>query len=151
MRNKTRAAALALICGVALAATSAAAQTGSQAPDPAMPGGAMTTPGMSQSQINPTSDQVQAFVKSLEGFFTQSLPGPKPTVGDSVPQDVKTHPMPPAAAEAVPQAKDHHVVKADDQTILIVDPITRQVVGVISASGSTTGVGSSNSDSGSSK
>ena len=99
-------------------------------------------PYTAQGNISPTADQLQSFVKSLEGYVSQSLSGTTPNVGASVPAQVKTQPMPAAAAAAVPEVKDHHVVKGDDQTILIVDPVTRQIVGVISASDiSTTGAG----------
>ena len=99
-------------------------------------------PYTAQGNISPTADQVQSFVKSLENYVAQSMTGTSPTVGATVPAQVKTQPMPAAAAAAVPEVKDHHIVKADDQTILIVDPVTRQIVGVISASdSSTTGAG----------
>lgn len=129
---------------VFFAAGDAVAQTSSPSPAASAPAGPYT----SQGNISPTDDQVQSFVKSLEGFVAQSLSGTTPTVGASVPPQVKTQPMPPAAAAAVPEVKDHHVVKADDQTILIVDPVTRQIVGVIQASdaSSTTGAGSPNSN-----
>lgn len=127
---------------VFFAAGDAVAQTSSPASSPAA--SAPAGPYTAQGNISPTADQVQSFVKSLEGFVAQSI-GVDPTVGASVPPQVKTQPMPAAAAAAVPEVKDHHVVKADDQTILIVDPVTRQIVGVISASdSSTTGAGTPN-------
>ena len=150
------AAGLVLACSVAFAAVPAAAQTASPAPsDPAAQSG--PAPDSGKKQITATGDQAQAVLKSLEGLLVQSLSGFQPSVGASVPPDLQTQPMPPAAKSALPEAKDHHVVKTDDQTILIVDPATRQVVGVIQAmsdssapdDGGTTGQGGS--DSGSSR
>jgi len=119
---------------------SAIAQTGAPSPAP----GSYTA----QGNLSPTDAQVQSFVKSLEDLVAQSLAGKTtPVVGAPVTPDVKLQPMPPAAAAAVPEVKDHHVVKAEDQTILIVDPITRQIVGVISAmEKATTGAGSQDPD-----
>lgn len=153
MRHTTRAgvAALALACGVALTAFGAAAQTTDPSQN-AAPGVTMT-PG-APAPINPTADQARALLQSLENFVTQSVSGPKPTVGASVSPDVKLQPMPPAAQQALPQAKDHHVAKTDDDTILIVDPVTRQVVGVIqemdesTTTGTTPDSGSNNPASG---
>ncbi|RKE74363.1 hypothetical protein [Pseudorhodoplanes sinuspersici] len=121
------------------AAGDAVAQTGSPASSPAASSSGYTA----QGNISPTADQVQSFVQSLENFVGQSLAGPAPAVGAKVPEGVKTQPMPPAAAAAVPEVKDHHVAKMDDQTILIVDPATGQIVGMISASdgSATTGAG----------
>lgn len=135
----------ALLTGSAafLAAGDAVAQTGS----PASSSAASGTSYNAQGNISPTADQVQSFVQSLENFVGQSISGPTPVVGAKVPQDVKLQPVPPAAAAAVPEVKDHHVAKMDDQTILIVNPATGQIVGMISPSdgSSTTGAGSSGS------
>ena len=104
----------------------ASAQTSAPSPAP----GSYTA----QGNLSPTDEQVQSFVKSLEDLVAQSLAGKTmPVVGAPVTPDVKLQPMPPAAAAAVAEVKDQHVVKAEDQTILIVDPVTRQIVGVISA------------------
>ena len=131
-----RAVAAAVLCSALLTGSAvfftagdAVAQTGSGAPYTA------------QGNISPTANQVQSFIQSLENFVGQSVAGSAPVVGAKVPQDVKLQPMPPAAAAAVPEVKDHHVAKLDDQTILIVDPVTQQIVGMISAGGSTTGTG----------
>jgi len=126
MRHATRAgaAALAFLCGVAFAA----AQTTSPAPPAASP----TTPGAMQGQIKPTDDQSDALIKVFENLVVQAIPGlQQPTVGTSAPPDLKLQPMPPQGAAVLPQAKDHHVAKTDDDTIVIVDPVTRQIVGVI--------------------
>lgn len=157
MRDTTRAgvAALALACGVAFAAVGAAAQTTSPSQNTA-PGGTMMAPG-APAPINPTADQARAILQSLENFVTQSVSGPKPTVGASVSPDVQLQPMPPAAQQVLPQAKDHHVAKTDDDTILIVDPVTRQVVGVIqemddsTTTGTNPGSGGNNPASGNTK
>jgi hypothetical protein len=149
MRDTSRSglAALALACSVALAASGAAAQTSpsAQSPDPSQsqqsPQDQQSQQGQ-QSQVNPSADQVQALIQGLAGWVTQSLSGFQPSLGAPVPDELKTQPMPPSAAQALPEAKDHHVAKTDDQTILIVDPVTRQVVGVITATGdSTIGLG----------
>jgi hypothetical protein len=87
-----------------------------------------------QGQINPTADQTESFINSLANIIEQSLPSAyQPSVGSTVPQEVKTQPIPDAAEAAIPQAADQHVVKTDDY-FLIVDPTTRQVLGMISAS-----------------
>jgi len=147
--KNTTLVALAIACGVFLAPGASLAQTASPASPAASSSAAPASSYTAQGNLSPTADQVQTFVQSLENFVTQSMTGVDPTVGKSVPQNVKTQPMPPAAAAAVPEVKDHHVVKADDQTILIVDPVTRQIVGVISAAdgSSTTGVGTPNAGS----
>jgi hypothetical protein len=152
MRDTSRArfAALALACSVAFAA-SAAAQTSD--PAPAAPSAPSAMPGAPQGSSAPSPDQVQAFIKELGSFLSQpgsgSRSGFQPSVGASVPPEVKTEPMPSGAAAALPDFKDHHVAKTDDQTIVIVDPVSRQVVGVISvtADSSTVGLGNPKSDS----
>jgi hypothetical protein len=129
MRVTSRAglAALALACSVAFASGSAIAQTSA----PQSPGAAA---GFApQSQVNPSPDQVSAFIKELGSFVSQSVSGFQPQVGAPAPKELKTQPMPSGAAAAIPDLKDHHVAKTDDQTILIVDPVTRQIVGVIQA------------------
>jgi hypothetical protein len=136
--------ALALLGGLCLAATGAAAQTGAPtSPGAGQPGAAAPAPGPA-TQINPTADQATAIFKSLESLIVQSLGGFQPSVGAPVPPDLQTQPMPPAGGQVLPEAKDHHVAKTDDNTILIVDPITRQVVGVVKSitiDGSTMGQG----------
>jgi hypothetical protein len=127
MRHTLRAgvATLALVCGAAFAVTSAIAQT---SPQPNSNQG-----GTVQGSINPSNDQTQALIKSLQQLLPQQQPaaGWQPAPGAPVPQDMQLQPMPSDAASAVPQVKDHHVAKVNDGTILIVDPITRQIVGVI--------------------
>jgi hypothetical protein len=87
-----------------------------------------------QQTINPTEDQAEDFLSSLMSLIEQNLPNNyQPSVGSTVPQGVQTQPIPDAAEAAIPQATDEHVVKTDDY-VLIVDPGTRQVLGVISAS-----------------
>ncbi|MPZ40990.1 MAG: hypothetical protein GEU95_23670 [Rhizobiales bacterium] len=123
-------AAFALVCSIAFVASGATAQT--------------PNPGSAANQINPSPNQASALVKELANFVSQSVTGFKPSVGATVPKELKTQPMPPAAKAALPEAQDHHVAKLDDQTILIVDPDTGQVVGMITGSddGGTTGQGS---------
>lgn len=164
MRDKSRSglAALVLACGVALAASGATAQTspGAESPDPSQSQqdqqgqqGQQLQQGQQglqdqqnqqglQSQLSPSPDQVQALIKGLAGLVAQSPSGFQPSLGASIPDQLKTQPMPPEAAQALPQAKDHHVAKTDDQTIVIVDPASRQVVGVISVLGESGTVGS---------
>jgi|GEM_PF-7111318 len=141
--------ALAIACGVFFVPGASLAQTPSPASPATSSSAASAGSYTAQGNLSPTADQVQTFVKSLENFVAQSMTGVDPTVGKPVPQNVQLQPMPPAAAAAVPEVKDHHVAKTDDQTILIVDPITRQIVGVISAAddSSTTGAGASDSGS----
>jgi hypothetical protein len=138
MGDKLRAgtAALAMLCGIATTATVAMAQTNS-APTPPATTSSITpapapAPGQASGPIAPTQDQVAAFLQSLEDFAGQSVSGYQPTVGSPVPPHVKTQPMPPDAAATVPAAKDHHVAKTDDGTVLIVNPITRELVGLVS-------------------
>jgi hypothetical protein len=131
---------VALLGSLALAAT-ALAQTGSPAP------------GGATSPFNITPDAVKSFLDNLAGVATQPAPsGFKPSVGAPVPQNMQLNPMPSDAKASVPQAhQDQHVAKVDDDDadsdadmILIVDPVTRQIVGMISADdGSTTGLGTS--------
>jgi hypothetical protein len=138
-RLQAGAATLAFIGSVALAAT-AVAQTSSPAP------------GGAASSLNLTPDAIKSFLSSLASVATQSAPsGFKPSVGDSVPQNVQLNPMPSDAKANVPQAQqDQHVAKVDDDdddsdadVVLIVDPITRQIVGIVAADDSgTTGMGS---------
>ncbi len=118
-----------------------------------------------QSPFNLTPDAIKSFLNSLASVTTQPAPSEfKPSVGTPVPQDMQLNPMPSDAKASVPQAhQDQHVAKVDDDDadsdadmILIVDPVTRQIVGMINADdSSTTGVGappaSSNTPSGSSK
>jgi hypothetical protein len=112
-----------LLLGAAALTTGAAADTGPASPQ---------TTG-AQGTINATDDQEQAFIKALEGLAIQTVQGlQQPTVGSEVPKDVKLTPTPPAAAAAIPEAAPHHLVKADDNTVLIVNPLTRLVMGVVS-------------------
>jgi hypothetical protein len=124
MRKKLQcgAAALAVLFTVALGAEAAAQDT-------------TTAPAATaQDKINPSADQAAAFLKNLEDMAVQVVQGlQQPTVGAKVPPDVKTTPMPSDAATTLPDAKDHHVVKSDDDTVLIVDPLTREIVSVITA------------------
>jgi hypothetical protein len=149
MRPTTRAgvATLALLCSVSIGGIAAVAQTGGM-PTGTSPGGGAAPPTVvtPQGQINPTTDQGQALVQSLQDLATQIFPGFFPSLGASVPQDMQLKPIPPQAKEAMPpqikqalpqpqQGQDHHVAKTDDNTIVIVDPVTRQVVGVITVNG----------------
>lgn len=123
MRKKLQlgAGALAILFTVVLGAEAAAQ-------DPTPP------PAPSAQAINPSGDQANAFLKSLEGMAVQAMQGlQQPSAGDKVPPDVKTTPMPADAAAALPEAKDHHVVKTDDDTALVVDPFTREIISVIEA------------------
>jgi hypothetical protein len=152
MRDTSRAgfAALALVFSVALTG-SVIAQTSD--PTPAAPDAPSAIPGAPQGSSAPSPDQVQAFIKELGSYLSQPGSGVRsgfqPSVGASVPQDLKTDPVPPGAAAAMPAFKDHHIAKTDDQTIVIVDPVSRQVVGVIAitADSSTVGQGNPKSDS----
>lgn len=93
-----------------------------------------TPPASAQGKIDPSAEQAAAFLKSLENMAVQVVQGlQQPSVGSKVPPDVKTTPMPAAAAATLPEAKDHHVVKSDDNTALVVDPLTREIVSVIEA------------------
>ncbi|WP_274426822.1 hypothetical protein [Chelativorans sp. YIM 93263] len=95
-----------------------------------------------QNQINPSSDQSKSVFDSLRGLATQSSSSfMNPSVGDTVPDDVELQPMPNAAADALPAAKDHHVAKTDDDTAIIAHPETRKVLGVISGSDTTASTG----------
>jgi hypothetical protein len=86
-----------------------------------------------QNTINPNAQQAQELLKSLEGFAVQAVENFQPKVGDKVPPQVQTTPMPPKAQAALPEAKDHHVAKTDSDTVVIVDPLTRDIVSVITA------------------
>ena len=146
MRSTTRAgvATLALLCSVSLGSLAAVAQTGG-APTPGGGGSAPPIVVTPQGQINPTPGEGQALVQSLQDLATQMFPGFFPSLGAPVPQDMQLKPLPPQAKAAMPpqiqqalpqpQGQDHHVAKTDDNTIVIVDPVTRQVVGVITVNG----------------
>jgi hypothetical protein len=148
MRSTTRAgvATLALLCSVSLGSLAALAQAGG-APTGTSPGGGMAPPTVvtPQGAINTTPDQGKALVQSLQDLATQMFPGFFPSLGAPVPQDMQLKPIPPQAKQAMPsqiqqalpqpQGQDHHVAKTDDNTIVIVDPVTRQVVGVITVNG----------------
>ncbi len=129
MRDLFRAAAgLALLAASASAATNATAQTGTPSPDAAAPPPAAAAgPGLTL-----TPDQAQALRKTLANIAKQpAAPDLDSSVGASVPDGMTLTPMPPEAAQVVPGAQGHHVAKTDDGLILIVNPINRQVVGVI--------------------
>jgi len=119
---KSSGMAIVLLGSVALT-TGATADTGPASPP--------QTTGV-QGAINASDDQEQAFIKALEGLAIQTVQGlQQPAVGSEVPKDVKLTPTPPAAAAAIPEAAPHHLVKADDNTVLIVNPLTRLVMGVV--------------------
>jgi hypothetical protein len=53
-------------------------------------------------------------------------------IGDTVPQDIDLHAMPPDIAAKVPQGKSHSFfVKQDDRAIVLVSPNDRRVADVI--------------------
>jgi len=120
------AAGLALLA--ASASTNATAQTGTPSPDAAAPPPAAAAgPGLTL-----TPDQAQALRKTLANIAKQpAAPDLDSSVGGSVPDDMTLSPMPPEAVQVVPGAQGHHVAKTDEGLILIVNPINRQVVGVI--------------------
>ena len=122
MRSLLKASGMAIVLlGSVALTTGATADTG---PPP-------QTTGV-QGAINASDDQEQAFIKALEGLAIQTVQGlQQPAVGSEVPKDVKLTPTPPAAAAAIPEAAPHHLVKADDNTVLIVNPLTRLVMGVV--------------------
>ena len=54
------------------------------------------------------------------------------TVGDSVPQNIELHPLPPEVATKVPQARSHSFfIKESDNAIVLVSPNDRRVADVI--------------------
>ena len=54
------------------------------------------------------------------------------TVGDSVPQNIELHPLPPEVATKVPQARSHSFfIKESDNAIVLVSPNDRRVSDVI--------------------
>jgi hypothetical protein len=54
------------------------------------------------------------------------------TVGDSVPQNIELHPLPPEVATKVPQARSHSFfIKEIDNAIVLVSPNDRRVADVI--------------------
>jgi hypothetical protein len=106
----------------------AAAGTGAVADDAPMP-----APATTAQEINPSADQAQALLKTLEGFAVQEVENFAPKAGAKIPDEVKTTPMPAASAATLPAAKDQHIVKTDDNTVVIVDPFTREIVSVITA------------------
>jgi hypothetical protein len=104
-----------------------AAGTGAVADDAPMP------PATTAQGINPSADQAQALLKTLESFAVQEVQNFAPKAGAKIPDEVKTTPMPAAAAATLPAAKDQHIVKTNDNTVVIVDPFTREIVSVITA------------------
>jgi hypothetical protein len=53
-------------------------------------------------------------------------------IGDTVPQDIDLHAMPPDIAAKVPQGKSHSFfVKQDDRVIVLVSPNDRRIADVI--------------------
>ena len=54
------------------------------------------------------------------------------TVGDSVPQNIELHPLPPEVATKVPQARSHSFfIRESDNAIVLVSPNDRRVADVI--------------------
>lgn len=118
--------AIAVFCVTAFAAAPALSQATSA-----------TTPTQSgQGQANSSDDQYGTLFESLEGLLVQgqgSSDNYSPNVGDKVPDSVQLQPMPQAAAQAMPEAQNHHVAKVNDNTTVIADPETRQILGIISS------------------
>jgi hypothetical protein len=52
-------------------------------------------------------------------------------IGDTVPQNVVLHPMPPLLAEKVPQGRSHSFFVKEDNAIVLVSPSDRRVADVI--------------------
>jgi hypothetical protein len=52
------------------------------------------------------------------------------TIGDSVPEDVMLHPLPPDVIQKVPQARSHMFFIKDDEVVLV-SPSDRRIADVI--------------------
>ena len=83
--------------------------------------------------INLTQEQrftIKVNVKDL-GLPKARKDAPE-TVGDSVPQDIELHPLPPEVATKVPQARSHSFfIKESDNAIVLISPNDRRVADVI--------------------
>ncbi|WEX08315.1 hypothetical protein [Chelativorans sp. AA-79] len=117
--------AIAVFCATTFAAAPAFSQATS-ATAPAQSG---------QANANASGDQYDTLFESLAGLLVQGQGSPNysPNIGDTLPDNVQLQPMPQAAAQALPEAQNHHVAKVDDNTTVIADPESRQILGVISS------------------
>jgi hypothetical protein len=52
-------------------------------------------------------------------------------VGVAVPRTVVLHPLPPTIIEIYPAYRSYRFVLADDDTILVIDPVTWEIVDII--------------------
>jgi Protein of unknown function (DUF1236) len=53
------------------------------------------------------------------------------TVGDSIPENVKLHPLPAEVEQKVPQTRAHEYFVEDDDTIVLVSPSDRRIADVL--------------------
>ncbi len=94
----------------------------------------MTPPaiGPAARTVNLTAEQEfiirEIVLKDLN--ISKAKPEAPETIGDSVPETIELHPIPPQVAAKVPQVKSHEFFVKDDK-IILVSPSDRRIADVI--------------------
>lgn len=82
--------------------------------------------------INLTQEQRFIIKENVKDLGLPKAPADAPeTIGDSVPQSIELHSLPPEVATKVSQARSHSFFIKDDNVIVLVSPNDRRVADVI--------------------
>lgn len=137
MKTNTRpsAAAVALLCGVTLAAAAGTSALAAGSQDK------MANPSMSKSsslsqpmdKLSLTSAQRKS---AWEDISQQAAKQKAPKdftakVGEALPSDLTSHPVPVSTANEVPKLRAYHYAMLDNNKLLIINPKDKKVVEVI--------------------